>query len=298
MDFISSFFTKALIYTVVIPVLIVVFFLFRRSAKQKKAARIAADQQRRRQEEVKKQIEIQQFNFAKMQEEAEKIRRQHLAEIDAAVAQCPGSEKYRLETQQTEVTVPDLNITQFTPISKKRYIAFDFETTGLRHNADNIVEIGAVRVENGEITAEFHQLVDPECPMPAEASAVNHITDSMLAGQPKIHQVLPAFLSFVGDDVIVAHNAAFDVRFLSQACMRNRFRVPGPYFDTMLLARYWPEAESKKLSSLLAAAGIENDEAHRALGDARAVTKLISATNERRQEKKTAKKAPQTEEVS
>ena len=125
--------------------------------------------------------------------------------------------------------------------------------------------------------------------MPYEASAVNHITDDMLSGQPKIHQVLPAFLSFVGDDVLAAHNALFDMRFLAQACMVNRLRIPIVFFDTMNLARYWPEAEDKKLISLASAADIQIDDAHRALSDARVVANFIAATNQRRSESRKKK---------
>lgn len=191
---------------------------------------------------------------------------------------------------QTETNSDLLTITQFTPISKRRYVAFDLETTGLSQGDDAIVEIAAVRVVNGEVTDEYQQLVDPRKPMPAEAQEINHITDDMLKGKPTIYEALPSFLSFIGDDVLAAHNARFDAKFLAQACMIGRFKTPSRYFDTMELARYWPEAENKKLGTLLAAAGIENDDAHRALGDACAVAALISATNERRAEKRRSSK--------
>lgn len=209
-------------------------------------------------------------------------RDQKEAETLSAIAECPGSEQYRLEKHESEANSSLLSVTAFTPISKKRFVAFDLETTGLDAGGDMIIEIGAVRVEDGEITAEYQTLVNPERHVPDAATAVNHITDDMLVGCPKIHQALPAFLAFVGDDVLAAHNARFDASFIQQVCMRNRFRVPAQFFDTMSLARYWPEAENKKLETLISAAGIENDEAHRALGDARAVARLILATNEKR----------------
>ena len=79
------------------------------------------------------------------------------------------------------------------------------------------------------------------------------------------------------------------MRFLAQACMVNRLRIPIVFFDTMNLARYWPEAEDKKLISLASASGIQIDEAHRALSDARAVADLIAATNQRRAESRKKK---------
>jgi DNA polymerase III epsilon subunit family exonuclease len=253
--------------------------------KRRKAARIAAEQQRARQEEARRRIEEDKRKEAEREEISRKAREKILAETEAAISANPDSRQYRLENAQSEVSIPGLNITQFTPVSKKRYVAFDLETTGLSTDYDCIVEIGAVRVEDGTITDEFHQLINPGVKMPAEASAVNHITDDMLSGQPMIHQVLPAFLAFVGDDTLAAHNAAFDIKFIAQACMQNRFRVPVSYFDTMSLARYWPESEDKKLTSLCAAAGIEVNNAHRALSDARAVADLIAATNIRRSAK-------------
>lgn len=224
------------------------------------------------------------------EDDFQKKHTQKEQEIQLAISQNPGSEMYRLDNYESEASSSLLGITEFTPISKKRYVAFDFETTGLDAGGDRIIEIGAVRVINGEITDEYSQLIDPECSIPKAASSVNHITDDMVFGMPKIHQALPAFLSFVGGDVLAAHNARFDAKFLQQACMRNRFKVPEKFFDTMTLARYWPDAENKKLGTLLSVAGIENDEAHRALGDARAVARLITVTNDKRKSSRNTKK--------
>ena len=284
----AEFVRNVLTIPVIIIVLIIVYVIFRK-AKRSKMARIAAEQQRIKQEEAHRLFEQMEKEREEIAKQAESAFQRRIAETESAIASCPGSEKYRLEKTQSEVNAHTLNITEFTPISKSRYIAFDLETTGLDHGSDTIVEIGAVLVENGIITKEYHQMVNPNHPMPAEASAINHITDDMLAGQPQIHQVLPAFLTFVGDDILAAHNAKFDLRFLCQACMRNRFRIPVGFFDTMNLARYWPEAEDKKLISLTSAAGIQIDDAHRALSDARAVADLIAATNQRRSESKKKK---------
>ena len=260
-----------------------------KNASKNKAARHEAEakeeEKRLRQEEEKKRIEEDNQRRALQKLEAMRAASEKEAAIQAAIQKVPGSEKYRIATRPDEVTSSLLGITEFTPISKKQFVAFDTETTGLSDGDDAIVEIAAVRVVNGEIVEEFSQLIDPERSMPAEASAVNHITDEMLKGQPKIYEVLPAFLTFVGDDVLAAHNAQFDARFVAQACMRNRFAQPARYFDTMSLARYYPDAANKKLGTLLACAGIENDEAHRALGDARAVARLILHTNEIRKKK-------------
>lgn len=270
----------------VVALIIVVPIIRKASARKKEQLRIqqAAEEERRKAEQKKKEEEERQ-----KKRQAERDRKE--SEIQSAIARSPGSEKYRIDKFQSEVSYSLLNITEFTPISKDRFVAFDLETTGLSRGGDDIIEIGAVRVEKGQITAKFHKLVNPGCSIPAAASAVNHITDDMVADMPKIHQVLPAFLNFVGDDVLAAHNARFDAGFLNQACGVNRFMNPRRYFDTMELARYWPEASDRKLGTLIAAAGIENDAAHRALGDARAVAQLILVTNEKR---KASRKKAQT----
>ena len=254
--------------------------------KRKKEAKIAEENEARRQEEVRRKIEQEKREEKERQDRAEQEHQRRLRQRDEAIAGAGLPKEYCLDHVQTEINVPALNITNFTAVSKQRYVAFDLETTGLNPVDDGIVEIGAVLVENGNITKEYHQMVNPQIPISPEASAVNHITDSMVAGSPLIHQVLPYFLAFVGDDVLVAHNAPFDIRFIAQACMQNRFRVPLSFFDTMSLARYWPEASDKKLTSLAAAAGIETDTAHRALSDAKTVVALVNATNERRSNKK------------
>ena len=277
-------FIRNLLIVPVVLVSVIILYVIYRKAKTAKAAREVAKQQRKRQEEMRQYVEEMK------QEEKERECRikaeisKKAAETETAIAANPGSEKYRLEKAQMEITAKTLNITEFTPISKSRYIAFDLETTGLNAAYDAIVEIGAVLVENGEITKEYHQMVNPGCEMPSDASAINHITDDMLRDQPQIHEVLPGFLNFVGDDILAAHNARFDLGFLCQDCMRNRFRIPKGFFDTMNLARYWPEAEDKKLISLATVAGVSIENAHRALGDARAVAGLIAATNARRAE--------------
>lgn len=215
------------------------------------------------------------------------------AKIKEAVAACPGSERYYLEKGQAESNAHIMGITEFTPVLKSRFVAFDLETTGLDSVEDAIIEIGACRVENGVITETYQQLVNPDKPISPEASAVNHITDSMVKDKPFIYQVLPSFLNFVGDDVLASHNVRFDYKFLAQACLRNQFRVPELLFDSMTMAKYYPECTSKKLTALVDAAGIEQEEAHRALGDAIMVSKLIMAAHKKRNQKKPKAKPSQ-----
>ena len=174
-----------------------------------------------------------------------------------------------------------ISIAQFQKVAFKRYVVFDLETTGLDSDRDQIIEIGAVRVEKGEITERFHQMVNPGVSIPPEASEINHITNDMVKGQPRLKEVLPSFLEFVGTDVLAAHNGGFDASFLDTACMKNRLDSPNRYFDTMRLSVYWPNLKNRKLETFLKAAGIQNDHAHRALSDAEATARLIIVSMEK-----------------
>lgn len=245
------------------------------------AARKQEKEAARKEQEAREAREAQErARRAKIQEEIQEERKRQerieneIRAREDAINRNPLAAKYRTAFTE-EVSVSKLNITEFKPYVKKCFVAFDLETTGLSDADDAIVEIGAVKVEGGQITATYSTFVDPERPMPVAASRVNHITDSMLVGAPKIYEVLPDFLEFVGDAPAVAHNARFDVNFISQACMRNRFRPLVMCFDSMSLARYWPDSPNKKLQSLAAAAGIDTGTAHRALDDAMTVAQLV-----------------------
>ena len=117
------------------------------------------------------------------------------------------------------------------------FVVFDLETTGFSAIRDKIIEIGAVKVENGEITDRFSAFVNPKIPIPFEITRLTSITDQMVLDAPDIETVLPQFLEFVGDAVLVAHNASFDVGFLEQ---NMRYQDMEPDFtsvDTVALAR-------------------------------------------------------------
>lgn len=278
--FIFNFVTGVIAAAIIL--LIMVILIIRRAVINGKAKRRAAAAERDTKARIKKiDDELKRDTAARAERRALDAAAVE-NKILRAVSLCPGSEKYRLENNESNVKASVLNVTQFTPISKKRFVAFDFETTGLDEYSDQIIEIGAVRVVGGYVVDTFQRLIDPGCPIPRAASDINGITDQMVAGKPAIYEVLPAFLYFVGDDVIAAHNVSFDWKFLANACRQYRFRCPSQCFDTMALARYWPDAENKKLGSLAAAAGIRIDNAHRALADARAVAELIVKANEKR----------------
>jgi DNA polymerase-3 subunit epsilon len=163
------------------------------------------------------------------------------------------------------------------------FTAFDIETTGLDNRRDSIVEIGAVRFNGQGVIDRYAQLADPGIPMPAGAGRVNNITDEMLAGQPPIQEVLPAFLRFAGDSIVVAHNAPFDCGFVNSSLSRlcddgyvASPALPNRVADTLPLARrLLPGRDHYRLQSLTAALGIRAEAAHRALDDARLCMELF-----------------------
>ncbi len=150
--------------------------------------------------------------------------------------------------------------------------AFDVETTGLIPGVDRIVELGAVLFRGEDVLETFDQLVDPGIPMPQEAREINGISDSMLRGMPAVGAALPPFLALVSKGTPVAHNAVFDVGFLSVDIMAAGLEAPqGPVLDTRILARRaFPGRFSYSLSNLVRDLSIRVSGAHRALADAHA----------------------------
>ena len=282
MDLIKSILNGYLIggiIAVVIFIAVVIVPIIRR--RRAAAAQAQAEQERRRRlEEEKRKMEEAQQRRAR--EEAAKKRAKEeqeakdQARIDAALS-TPTALKFKVPPR-LDASAKTLTVTQFKKVIPDCFVVVDLETTGLSYTDDAIVEIGAVRVKNSQVTETYHTMVDPRRIIPGEATVVNGITQPMVDGQPWLCEVLPDFLEFVGDDVLVAHNAGFDGRFILQACLRYNLAIPSAFFDTMQLARYWPEAANKKQSTLLKAAGIENDQAHRALSDAKALAKFVLAT--------------------
>lgn len=164
-----------------------------------------------------------------------------------------------------------------------RFIAFDLETTGTLPGVDKIAEIGAVRYVDGEIEAVFSTLVDPQIPMPPGASRVNGITDDMLVGQPKIETLLQALTDFCADDVLIAHNAAFDTQFLTADY--TRFEIPAPrgvILDSYPMAKkVYPGLVNYKLATLVQHLGIPAAGFHRAEADAGYCGQLLMKMIER-----------------
>ena len=158
------------------------------------------------------------------------------------------------------------------PLSELVYTVFDTETTGLNPSGgDEIIQIGAARVVNGRLLRQesFEQLVDPGRDIPAAGIPIHGITPDMVVGQPRIDEVLPAFRQFAQDTVLVAHNAAFDMKFLQLLEPRTGLRFQQPVLDTLLLsAVVHPNQESHRLEAIAERFGITVLGRHTALGDA------------------------------
>lgn len=155
------------------------------------------------------------------------------------------------------------------------FVVFDIETTGFSAAEDRIIEIGAVKITDGAIVDRFSTFVNPEVPIPFEIQQLTHITDDMVLEAPKIEEALPAFLDFVGESALVAHNAGFDVGFIEQNCVRlGRSRI-FTSVDTVGLARVLlPTLSKYKLNIVAKALNISLENHHRAVDDAAATAEI------------------------
>ena len=157
-------------------------------------------------------------------------------------------------------------------LSELTFTVFDTETTGLNPSqGDEIIQIGATRIVNGKLlrSESFEQLIDPQRPLAPESAKIHGITSEMLRGQPTIDKVLPAFHAFAADTVLIAHNAAFDMRFLQLKEEQTGLRFDQPVMDTLLLsAVIHPNQESHRLEAIADRLGLTIVGRHTALGDA------------------------------
>ncbi|MDE7271986.1 MAG: PolC-type DNA polymerase III [Lachnospiraceae bacterium] len=156
------------------------------------------------------------------------------------------------------------------------YVVFDIETTGFSPVTNRIIEIGAVKVENGQITDRFSTFVNPEVPIPFEIEKLTSINDSMVIDAETIEVILPKFLEFVGDAVLVAHNASFDVSFIRENAKRQNIPVDFTYVDTVGIARVLLTGQAKyTLDAVAKTLKISLENHHRAVDDAECTAEIF-----------------------
>ena len=156
------------------------------------------------------------------------------------------------------------------------YVVFDIETTGFSPVTNRIIEIGAVKVENGQIVDRFSTFVNPEVPIPFEIEKLTSINDSMVIDAETIEVVLPKFLDFIGDAILVAHNANFDVSFIKENAKRQGIPVDFTYVDTVGIARTLLTGQAKyTLDAVAKTLGISLENHHRAVDDAECTAEIF-----------------------
>jgi len=178
-----------------------------------------------------------------------------------------------------DVAVPVPGI-RSAPLSELDFTVVDVETTGWAPDEAGITEIGAVRVHRGQVVAEFSSLVNPGTPVPPAITELTGISDEMLASAPPVAAVLPGLLAFAQGSVLTAHNAPFDLRFLTAACAgAGRDWPEFEVLDTVRLARHLmdtpQEVPDRKLATLASFFGTPVRPSHRALDDARATAAVL-----------------------
>ena len=157
------------------------------------------------------------------------------------------------------------------------FVVFDIETTGLSPIKDAIFEIGAVLVIDGKEIDSFHTFVDPGRPIPYQITELTGRRDADVAGAPSQEDAMKAFLEFVGDRNLVAHNASFDVGFVYETCLRYGIQYTPGYIDTLPLARVMlPHLKNHKLNTVAAYLGFSDFRHHQADEDARATAYIFT----------------------
>ena len=202
-------------------------------------------------------------NYADLVQKEGKVTTQDI--LDAApIKVIYGVEGYLVK--DVEPVIPELDT----------YCIFDLETTGFDPDMDGITEVAVCKVKNGEIIDEFTTFVNPEKPIPFKVQELTHITDEMVADAPKMDEVIPKFLEFCKDSVLVAHNAHFDISFIDNKSKKLGLEFKPYVIDTYEMSlELYNAVENHKLGTLVEYLGIPLEGAHRAINDTRATAKMF-----------------------
>ncbi len=164
-----------------------------------------------------------------------------------------------------------------TPMSEIPFVFLDTETTGIYPDQGaRICEIAIIKTRGGKILGSYEQLLNPGRKIPKEASAINHITNEMVEGQPYFRQAADEILDFLKDSVLVMHNAPFDMGFLQlQLRVIRKPSLSNPVIDSLFLARKYYKFPGNRLSHIGKALGLQAGTLHRALGDIELLVKIV-----------------------
>ncbi|CCQ97944.1 DNA polymerase III (alpha subunit) [[Clostridium] ultunense Esp] len=184
---------------------------------------------------------------------------------------------FGMEAYMVDDGVPIVHRPAHRSLQDDTYVVFDVETTGLSAAYDTIIELSAVKMREGEVIDRFERFANPHRPLSAKIKELTHITDEMLAGAPEVGEVLREFRDFMGDAVLVAHNARFDMGFISVGFRREGMgEIGNPVLDTLELARnLLKDLKNHRLDTLSSYYGVTLTQHHRAVYDAEATGHLL-----------------------
>ncbi|HYR76595.1 MAG TPA: exonuclease domain-containing protein [Pyrinomonadaceae bacterium] len=183
----------------------------------------------------------------------------------------------RFRLDQTHLVISEDSL-EYRPLNEITFVVLDVEAIIARSRPAKIIELGAYRIYDGQITAEFQTLLNPEVPLPRFIAALTGISDQMLEPAPKFAEIAGAWLDFAGDAVLVAHNSDFDLPLLNREIERvfSGHRMRNPELCTVNLARrLLRNSGGHNLDALAEHFGFEITDRHRAAGDARATARVL-----------------------
>jgi len=193
-----------------------------------------------------------------------------------------GCEMYMIDDEAPMVTNP-----KDKKIDDEEFVVFDIETTGLNSHTNEIIEIGAVKIKAGRIVDRYSQLINPGRPIPYHITEITSITDEQVANEPKIDEVIGKFVDFIGDAVLVAHNAPFDIGFIKRDIKKYlNIDLQCSVIDTLQMARdLFPDLKKYGLGDLNKTLGLALEKHHRAVDDSQATANMFIIFLEKYKEK-------------
>ena len=183
-----------------------------------------------------------------------------------------GCEMYMIDDEAPMVTNP-----KDKKIDEEEFVVFDIETTGLNSHTNEIIEIGAVKIKAGRIVDRYSQLINPGRPIPYHITEITSITNEQVANEPKIDEVIGKFVDFIGDAVLVAHNAPFDMGFIKRDIKKYlNIDLQSSVIDTLQMARdLFPDLKKYGLGDLNKTLGLALEKHHRAVDDSQATANMF-----------------------